>query len=818
MAGDYLLNWTDDGTIIPSKTPMQLNINTKDTTRAPIVLIGRNSQNYGEQLLENMLHILENFASSEEPGVKTVGMLWYNHGDSTTDLTGGISAIDLPFQTRDKSLNYYDGTKWVELISKEDFAKMYDVVRTALTSELSALDSTLRTKINADIAALNLSLTTKINSDILNLNTTLTNKINTDIASLSSDVHTDIAALDSTLRTKINTDVSALDGTLRTKIAAEVTTLNNTIVAGDTAVRGELAAVDTAIRNKIATEVAGLNSTITTTKNTLESEISSVNTDLHNDIAALDATIKSIISSGDSGVLSTLRGELSSLDTTLRSVIALGDSSVTSTLRGEISTLNTTLRNEISSQISTLNTSLRNEISSQISSLNTTLRNVISDSVSTLDNTLRNKIATDIEALDQSLRTVMSTYYTAINAASPKNGDLKTDSDGRIFLRANDTWRLVWPTLQSDLYVDTNYIDMFVGTPTWTSDSTKKGLGSLYGIGYGDVGLGLSSFPFGKYNSADYSASIVDIAHLTSMARAIHELTNYFNDSAIKDRASAAISYLTSTSNKFHKLDSLKHLLTLETLNELYDLISVSRSNRYKLLTADTEMNFITSTTSTTMSLSNLLSDKFITKIAATFNNSNEIRYFFNAGGLIRFNFQTTGDQTDLSSLVFASFLKKLNGIAFGAHETRTPPGFITPSRNGANTVSPSESESIGFYDLTYGVQTLIASTTFDVSGELTHRVDCEIYAKATGSATNGAPGSNVEFTIRFLHYEDGPTTGYGYGFGPSPVNSTGMYGAALQNVNATMVINTGSFAVTVNSFYPTFITPPSLTVIKNFG
>jgi hypothetical protein len=61
MAGEYLLNWTDDGTQIASKTPMVLTINTKDTTRTPIVLVGKGTPNYGEQLLENMLHILENF-------------------------------------------------------------------------------------------------------------------------------------------------------------------------------------------------------------------------------------------------------------------------------------------------------------------------------------------------------------------------------------------------------------------------------------------------------------------------------------------------------------------------------------------------------------------------------------------------------------------------------------------------------------------------------------------------------------------------------------------------------------------------------------
>lgn len=66
---------------------------TADLTSTSIALVGRNFSGYGEYLNENMIHMLENFASSSQPNSPLEGQLWY---DSSTRL-----------------LKVYDGTNFV---------------------------------------------------------------------------------------------------------------------------------------------------------------------------------------------------------------------------------------------------------------------------------------------------------------------------------------------------------------------------------------------------------------------------------------------------------------------------------------------------------------------------------------------------------------------------------------------------------------------------------------------------------------------------------------------------------------------------------
>ena len=56
---------------------------------------GKNSNNYGQVIGENFLHLLENFAKNSAPQRPIEGQLWY-------DITPGIN-----------QLKVYDGTNWV---------------------------------------------------------------------------------------------------------------------------------------------------------------------------------------------------------------------------------------------------------------------------------------------------------------------------------------------------------------------------------------------------------------------------------------------------------------------------------------------------------------------------------------------------------------------------------------------------------------------------------------------------------------------------------------------------------------------------------
>ncbi len=86
----YQVNFTDSvnkGSI----TVEDNTINTETSLGFP----GLNSKSYGETVLENFLHLLENFANNDSPTNPVEGQLWY-------DTTTGV-----------EQLKIYDGTNWI---------------------------------------------------------------------------------------------------------------------------------------------------------------------------------------------------------------------------------------------------------------------------------------------------------------------------------------------------------------------------------------------------------------------------------------------------------------------------------------------------------------------------------------------------------------------------------------------------------------------------------------------------------------------------------------------------------------------------------
>jgi len=67
----YTVNKTDG-------TPIVLTDNTVDQTSTSIKLFGRNTPGYGEFIMENFVHMLENFAYDSAPEHATQGQLWYD--------------------------------------------------------------------------------------------------------------------------------------------------------------------------------------------------------------------------------------------------------------------------------------------------------------------------------------------------------------------------------------------------------------------------------------------------------------------------------------------------------------------------------------------------------------------------------------------------------------------------------------------------------------------------------------------------------------------------------------------------------------------
>ena len=86
MAVNYIVDYTDT-----SKTGITINSGALDNTTS-LILLGHNSQNYGETVAESFLHLLENFAGNAAPRGPIEGQIWFNN---TTDL-----------------MQYYDSANW----------------------------------------------------------------------------------------------------------------------------------------------------------------------------------------------------------------------------------------------------------------------------------------------------------------------------------------------------------------------------------------------------------------------------------------------------------------------------------------------------------------------------------------------------------------------------------------------------------------------------------------------------------------------------------------------------------------------------------
>ena len=102
-----------------------------DTSSTNIALIGRLYRNYGELINENMVKLLENFASTSSPSTPIIGQIWYDKTVETIKVyrdTGFVplarissssaepsnpGAADLWYDLTDEQLKFYSGTAWI---------------------------------------------------------------------------------------------------------------------------------------------------------------------------------------------------------------------------------------------------------------------------------------------------------------------------------------------------------------------------------------------------------------------------------------------------------------------------------------------------------------------------------------------------------------------------------------------------------------------------------------------------------------------------------------------------------------------------------
>ena len=108
----YTIQFTDSA----EKNPIVVEDGTINTVTS-IKLPGRNSTGYGAAIAEDLLHLLENFASPTEPSTPIEGQLWYNNNT--------------------EQLLIYDGTVWVSASGLKKSTTQPDNAQ-ALTGDLWA--------------------------------------------------------------------------------------------------------------------------------------------------------------------------------------------------------------------------------------------------------------------------------------------------------------------------------------------------------------------------------------------------------------------------------------------------------------------------------------------------------------------------------------------------------------------------------------------------------------------------------------------------------------------------------------------------------
>lgn len=240
------------------------------------------------------------------------------------------------------------------------------------------------------------------------------------------------------------------------------------------------------------------------------------------------------------------------------------------------------------------------------------------------------------------------------------------------------------------------------------SSSTPKGINYTFGTGANQWGLGQTEL------NAVAVGDTITAAQWNSLFAAMDNVANHTNDT------------LTSTDAKSAG-DVIAVKAALETdLGTLASSVANGCPNATALSTSGA---FHTSASSTRYAGSHIVEHSI------TFNNANEARWFFNAGGKIQINITRTGNggasatskDTSVSDLI----------TALGDLQLKSQ----TSSRSGTGETVSTDGTNIGFYDLTTSYQTIIELT--QDSGTYT-----SMYFKVEAKA-DAAAGSAQVVTIK---------------------------------------------------------------------
>ena len=110
-------------------TPITVADSTIDSSQLSLALIGRNATNYGEPLVRNFVHHLENFSNATPPTPTTTleGQLWWNKTEKTLRVYDGSTwgrSTSIPVSATEITGNLVGGTGYFNSVTQE--LKMYN--------------------------------------------------------------------------------------------------------------------------------------------------------------------------------------------------------------------------------------------------------------------------------------------------------------------------------------------------------------------------------------------------------------------------------------------------------------------------------------------------------------------------------------------------------------------------------------------------------------------------------------------------------------------------------------------------------------------
>lgn len=259
------------------------------------------------------------------------------------------------------------------------------------------------------------------------------------------------------------------------------------------------------------------------------------------------------------------------------------------------------------------------------------------------------------------------------------------------------------------LILDDHYNEFASGDPiNGTANHSVANINSLWGVGNGDKGYGQSSVLSEVTTGATVTA--------TQWATMLTRMTTIANHQA---------SSITAISNPTAGNTISAYTALSGNLNTIY-------ANRLNVAANGSDS---TNSTSGTGSWTNSTTHT----ATVTFADVDSARYYFNAGGQLRFSFARSGGTSHTKNTEWTDLCNDAGTIIFGANST------TAVGQSGTNSVLTT---TTGYYQLATS-DTVIFLKYQDSSPYTANYI--HIGAKTNGGATNGGNGYILTFTVSYI-------------------------------------------------------------------